>query len=450
MPPSDAHFTASDGLDHADGAVRSPPTAHLRIDDADGISVGASGCTSVNQDTVDCGPASGYTGVSFVFGAGNDMLAVTDRSACAVDRRRRRRRRPDRRRRPRRRARRRRRQRRRLRPEPAPTSSAAARRRRDQRRHRRRHHRRRSGRRLPHRGTTARPRPRRSPAAGRGQRRLRPRPGHARRRLRDLPPHLERRRWRSPASRRSGMTLTRSAPSDERRRGHRVVHVLGALRRLVQSATTSTAPSTRATPSPRPTSVTRIAVVIYVGEHRGLGRTGVRADRGGRTAAVIAELPRVPEPGRWARDAARAREPARRSAFAVAGRPLGGCAAPRRSSTPAASSPARPARRVPAHRDRAPGGCRARAWPAHGRRHRADPVRAGHEREGRHSPDAQGRCGRCAARHGSRCRSARSSGGRRARSPTSSFAVTVRAPRAPRALSARQPARRVPRGRTMG
>jgi hypothetical protein len=68
-------FTASDGLDHQTYPFRAS-NGHLRIDDVDGISVGASGCTSVSPGSVDCGPASGYTRVVFVFGTGDDTVAT--------------------------------------------------------------------------------------------------------------------------------------------------------------------------------------------------------------------------------------------------------------------------------------------------------------------------------------------------------------------------------------
>ena len=70
-------FTASDGLDHQTYPFRAA-NGHLRIDDVDGISVGASGCTSVSPGSVDCGPASGYARVVFGFGAGDDTVAVDD------------------------------------------------------------------------------------------------------------------------------------------------------------------------------------------------------------------------------------------------------------------------------------------------------------------------------------------------------------------------------------
>jgi hemolysin type calcium-binding protein len=67
-------FTASDGIDH----VTSPYVLNgrLRIDDYDGIAVGATGCTTVDSDTVDCGPATGYMRVIFSFGPGDDVLIV--------------------------------------------------------------------------------------------------------------------------------------------------------------------------------------------------------------------------------------------------------------------------------------------------------------------------------------------------------------------------------------
>jgi hypothetical protein len=74
-PPRTLTFTASDGIDHE--TVPYVSNGNLRIEDADGISVGASGCTSVDVDTVDCGPATGYTRVSFGFGAGRDVLSVS-------------------------------------------------------------------------------------------------------------------------------------------------------------------------------------------------------------------------------------------------------------------------------------------------------------------------------------------------------------------------------------
>jgi hypothetical protein len=68
-------FTASDGIDHETRPYLAAGGT-LRIDDSDGIAVGASGCTGVNPNTVECGPASGYTRLSFVFGAGDDELSV--------------------------------------------------------------------------------------------------------------------------------------------------------------------------------------------------------------------------------------------------------------------------------------------------------------------------------------------------------------------------------------
>jgi Ca2+-binding RTX toxin-like protein len=70
-------FTASDALDHQTFPYRTSG-GHLRIDDLDGIWVGASGCTSVSSGTVDCGLASGYTRVVFSFGAGADTLSADD------------------------------------------------------------------------------------------------------------------------------------------------------------------------------------------------------------------------------------------------------------------------------------------------------------------------------------------------------------------------------------
>jgi hypothetical protein len=75
-PPRTLTFTASDGIDH-ETVPYLASNGNLRIEDADGISIGASGCTSVDADTVDCGAASGYTRVSFGFGAGSDALSVS-------------------------------------------------------------------------------------------------------------------------------------------------------------------------------------------------------------------------------------------------------------------------------------------------------------------------------------------------------------------------------------
>jgi hypothetical protein len=73
-PPRTLTFTATDGIDHATAPY--VLNGNLRIDDHDGIAVGTSGCTSVDADTVACGPANGYTRLSFVFGAGSDVLSV--------------------------------------------------------------------------------------------------------------------------------------------------------------------------------------------------------------------------------------------------------------------------------------------------------------------------------------------------------------------------------------
>jgi hypothetical protein len=75
-PPRTLTFAASDGIDH-ETVPYVASNGNLRIEDADGISVGASGCTSVDADTVDCGAATGFTRVSFGFGAGSDMLSVS-------------------------------------------------------------------------------------------------------------------------------------------------------------------------------------------------------------------------------------------------------------------------------------------------------------------------------------------------------------------------------------
>lgn len=70
--PTTLTFTATDGIDH----LTSPyvMNGNLRIVDNHGIAVGSSGCTQVDADTVECGPASAYTHLSFVFGAGDDHL----------------------------------------------------------------------------------------------------------------------------------------------------------------------------------------------------------------------------------------------------------------------------------------------------------------------------------------------------------------------------------------
>jgi hypothetical protein len=63
----------------ADGDLRGVTSPYvlngrLRIDDYDGIAVGASGCTTVGSNTVDCGPATGYMRVIFSFGPGDDVM----------------------------------------------------------------------------------------------------------------------------------------------------------------------------------------------------------------------------------------------------------------------------------------------------------------------------------------------------------------------------------------
>jgi hypothetical protein len=73
-PPRTLTFTATDGIDHATGLYVS--NGNLRVVDHDGIALGSPGCTPVDADTVECGPASGYTHLSFVFGAGDDDLSI--------------------------------------------------------------------------------------------------------------------------------------------------------------------------------------------------------------------------------------------------------------------------------------------------------------------------------------------------------------------------------------
>ncbi len=70
-------FTASDALDHQTYPYLAS-NGHLRIEDLDGISPGASGCTSVSPGTVDCGAPSTFTRVVLSFGLGSDTVAVAD------------------------------------------------------------------------------------------------------------------------------------------------------------------------------------------------------------------------------------------------------------------------------------------------------------------------------------------------------------------------------------
>jgi Ca2+-binding RTX toxin-like protein len=76
-------FSTSDGLDHETYPYLGS-NGHLRIDDPGGITLGASGCTSVSAGVVDCGAPSAFTRLVLSFGAGNDTMAVRDGLHLAV------------------------------------------------------------------------------------------------------------------------------------------------------------------------------------------------------------------------------------------------------------------------------------------------------------------------------------------------------------------------------
>jgi hypothetical protein len=82
-PPRTLTFTASDGIDHETKASLGS-NGHVRVTDSDGIAVGASGCTSVDGNTVDCGAPSGYTRLIVNLGAGEDTFWVEDGLPMAV------------------------------------------------------------------------------------------------------------------------------------------------------------------------------------------------------------------------------------------------------------------------------------------------------------------------------------------------------------------------------
>jgi hypothetical protein len=69
-------FTATDPLDHLTEIERAT-NGRLTIADDLGITVGA-GCTLVDPDSADCGPASAYTLLTVTLGAGNDLLYTDD------------------------------------------------------------------------------------------------------------------------------------------------------------------------------------------------------------------------------------------------------------------------------------------------------------------------------------------------------------------------------------
>ena len=66
-------FTVDDALsDH----VGAGADGHLVIDDSRAIPVGGSGCTAIDAQTVDCGPAADFERVVFAFGGGDDRLVL--------------------------------------------------------------------------------------------------------------------------------------------------------------------------------------------------------------------------------------------------------------------------------------------------------------------------------------------------------------------------------------
>src|SRR3954452_19989564 len=62
-------FTVNDALDHHTSATADN---HLVVDDTGALGVGAGGCALTTAQSVDCGPATDFDKVVFVFGPAND------------------------------------------------------------------------------------------------------------------------------------------------------------------------------------------------------------------------------------------------------------------------------------------------------------------------------------------------------------------------------------------
>jgi hypothetical protein len=66
-------FTVNDALGDHVGAIADD---HLVIDDSRAVPVVGSGCTAIDAQTVDCGPAADFERVVFAFGGGDDRLVL--------------------------------------------------------------------------------------------------------------------------------------------------------------------------------------------------------------------------------------------------------------------------------------------------------------------------------------------------------------------------------------